>query len=146
MLPKKCLKGSRYIEVPKRPKNPVERKFKAKYGILVTKRTMLNIIKKFLNLFTAQKPCSIHGVKDLYIHGYDDEVDCLACMKKMINPTSLPKKECRYCGFDYQDPTYCSAFARTADKHEWAWCKECLALKGEIHKRRCSQRREGLVK
>lgn len=30
-----------------------------------------------------------------------------------------PKRECKNCGYDYQDPKYCSVWGRTADKHEW---------------------------
>lgn len=29
------------------------------------------------------------------------------------------KRKCRYCGTDYQDPTYCSVSGRTTDKHVW---------------------------
>lgn len=31
----------------------------------------------------------------------------------------LTKKECFYCGYNYQDPKYCSVWGRTADEHEW---------------------------
>lgn len=30
-----------------------------------------------------------------------------------------PKKRCKNCGYNYQDPKYCSVWGRTADKHEW---------------------------
>lgn len=30
-----------------------------------------------------------------------------------------PKKRCKNCGYNYQDPKYCSVWGRTADEHEW---------------------------
>lgn len=29
------------------------------------------------------------------------------------------KRRCKNCGYNYQDPKYCSVWGRTADKHEW---------------------------
>ncbi len=31
----------------------------------------------------------------------------------------MPKKICQFCGINYQDPTYCSVWGRSADKHKW---------------------------
>jgi hypothetical protein len=28
-------------------------------------------------------------------------------------------KRCKNCGYNYQDPKYCSVWGRTADEHEW---------------------------
>lgn len=28
-------------------------------------------------------------------------------------------KKCKNCGYNYQDPKYCSVWGRTADEHEW---------------------------
>lgn len=56
--------------------------------------------------------CNKHG-KTLYMHGWDNNIDCLECQMEYM------KLECKYCGFNYQDPTYCSVSGRTADKHEW---------------------------
>lgn len=29
------------------------------------------------------------------------------------------KRQCKYCGYEYKDPKYCSVSGRTADKHKW---------------------------
>lgn len=29
------------------------------------------------------------------------------------------EKQCKYCGYEYTDPKYCSVSGRTADKHKW---------------------------
>lgn len=43
-------------------------------------------------------------------------------VKKVNWPLERQKamgNECRYCGYEYKNPKYCSVFGRTADKHEW---------------------------
>ena len=35
------------------------------------------------------------------------------------NVDKSAKKKCKNCGYNYQDPKYCSVWGRTADKHEW---------------------------
>lgn len=43
-------------------------------------------------------------------------------VKKVDWPLERQKalgNECRYCGYNYQDPKYCSVWGRTADEHEW---------------------------
>lgn len=68
--------------------------------------------QKFLNWLSLPPACKKHGRKHLFKHG-KGKWECKACFDEMLG------KICKYCGSEYTDPTYCSAFGRTADKHEF---------------------------
>lgn len=59
-----------------------------------------------------EEKCHKHN-EVLYIHGWEAYEDCLSCKKEGM------KRECHYCGYEYEDPKYCSVSGRTADKHKW---------------------------
>jgi len=73
-------------------------------------------IKQLSDWFNTTS-CPKHGEAYIYTHGYNDNVDCFMCHAVMINRHD--KKECKYCGFEYVDPKFCSVSGRTVDKHKW---------------------------